>query len=230
MMAETFWIEIRLRVRGNRAGAATMSSLRTLAKSLNLSITTVSRALDGYPDVSETTRAAREGGGRGDRLHPQRRGAPPAQGHHRGGDDGAAGRARPFQRASLYRAARLASASGSRRRGYDLALIAAPPGPDELKALPPHRRGPPGGRAGRGAHAARRRPRALPLGGRLPLRGDGPDRAAPSPTPSWTATASRPSSTRRAGCRRSATGASSTSPRPPTLTFALLRRARLRGA
>ena len=33
-----------------------MSSLRTLAKSLNLSITTVSRALDGYPDVSEKTR------------------------------------------------------------------------------------------------------------------------------------------------------------------------------
>lgn len=33
-----------------------MSSLRQLAEYLGLSITTVSRALDGYPDVSETTR------------------------------------------------------------------------------------------------------------------------------------------------------------------------------
>jgi LacI family transcriptional regulator len=34
-----------------------VSSLRKLASSLGLSITTVSRALDGYPDVAETTRA-----------------------------------------------------------------------------------------------------------------------------------------------------------------------------
>lgn len=33
-----------------------MSNLKQLAKSLNLSITTVSRALDGYPDVSQATR------------------------------------------------------------------------------------------------------------------------------------------------------------------------------
>lgn len=33
-----------------------MSSLRTVAEYLGLSITTVSRALDGYPDVSESTR------------------------------------------------------------------------------------------------------------------------------------------------------------------------------
>lgn len=33
-----------------------MSSLRTVAEHLGLSITTVSRALDGYPDVSEATR------------------------------------------------------------------------------------------------------------------------------------------------------------------------------
>ena len=33
-----------------------MPDLKTLAASLGLSITTVSRALDGYPDVSEATR------------------------------------------------------------------------------------------------------------------------------------------------------------------------------
>ena len=33
-----------------------MSKLRQLASSLHLSVTTVSRALDGYPDVSPATR------------------------------------------------------------------------------------------------------------------------------------------------------------------------------
>jgi LacI family transcriptional regulator len=108
------------------------SSLRDLASSLGLSITTVSRALDGYPDVSEATRervrvaadsAAYRPNAAARRL---RRGAtdvvtlilPTEPGHF---DE------------PLY--IQMLAPIGDRlaRAGYDLTLIAATPGPDEIK-------------------------------------------------------------------------------------------------
>jgi LacI family transcriptional regulator len=113
-----------------------MSSLRTLAKSLNLSITTVSRALDGYPDVSEKTRQRVKDAAEAAGYTPNaaarrlRKGTtevvtmvlPAEPGHFN----------QPFYIGLLATmGGRLAQA------GYDLALIAVPPGPDEMKA---HRR------------------------------------------------------------------------------------------
>lgn len=110
-----------------------MSSLRTLAKSLNLSITTVSRALDGYPDVSEATRlrvkaAAEESGYTPNAAARRlRKGTtevvtlilPAEPGHFN---------------EPLYIG--LLATMGERlaEAGYDLTLFAAPPGPDELRA------------------------------------------------------------------------------------------------
>lgn len=110
-----------------------MSSLRTLAKSLNLSITTVSRALDGYPDVSEATRtrvkAAAEASGYTPNAAARRlrKGTtevvtmilPAEPGHFN---------------EPLYIG--LLATMGERlaEAGYDLTLFAAPPGPDELRA------------------------------------------------------------------------------------------------
>jgi LacI family transcriptional regulator len=108
------------------------SSLRDLATSLGLSITTVSRALDGYPDVSEATRQRVRVAAESASYRPNaaarrlRRGAtdivtlilPTEPGHF---DE------------PLY--IQMLAPIGDRlaRDGYDLTLIAATPGPDETK-------------------------------------------------------------------------------------------------
>lgn len=108
------------------------SSLRELATSLGLSITTVSRALDGYPDVSEATRERVRVAAESAAYRPNaaarrlRRGAtdivtlilPTEPGHF---DE------------PLY--IQMLAPIGDRlaRDGYDLTLIAATPGPDETK-------------------------------------------------------------------------------------------------
>lgn len=110
-----------------------MSSLRTLAKSLNLSITTVSRALDGYSDVSEKTRQRVKEAADASGYTPNaaarrlRKGTtevvmmvlPAEPGHFN---------------EPLYIG--LLATLGERlaKVGYDLALISAAPGPGELKA------------------------------------------------------------------------------------------------
>jgi LacI family transcriptional regulator len=108
------------------------SSLRDLASSLGLSITTVSRALDGYPDVSDATRervrvaadlAAYRPNAAARRL---RRGAtdivtlilPTDPGHF---DE------------PLYLQMLAPIGDCLAQAGYDLTLIAATPGPDEIK-------------------------------------------------------------------------------------------------
>ena len=187
-----------------------MSSLRTLAKSLNLSITTVSRALDGYPDVSEKTRQRVKEAADASGYTPNaaarrlRKGTtevvmmvlPAEPGHFN---------------EPLYIG--LLATLGERlaKAGYDLALIAAPPGPGELKA---YRRIVEGRRADALVVVRTRRDDAArPAISREPTFPSwswaGP--RSTSPTPSWTAMASRPSPPRPAGCRRSATSGSPTS-------------------
>jgi LacI family transcriptional regulator len=110
-----------------------LSSLRSLAKSLNLSITTVSRALDGYSDVSEATRLRVREAAEASGYTPNaaarrlRKGTtevvmlilPAEPGHFN---------------EPLYIG--LLASMGERLAvaGYDLMLFAAPPGPDELRA------------------------------------------------------------------------------------------------
>lgn len=109
-----------------------MASLRDLARSLGLSITTVSRALDGYSDVSEATRERVRAAADSISYRPNaaarrlRRGAtevvtlvlPTEPGHFN---------------EPLY--IELLAPIGDRlaKAGYDLTLIAATPGPDEMK-------------------------------------------------------------------------------------------------
>jgi LacI family transcriptional regulator len=108
------------------------SSLKELAQSLGLSITTVSRALDGYPDVSDATRARVRAAADSVAYRPNaaarrlRRGAtdivtlilPTEAGHF---DE------------PLY--IQMLAPIGDRliEAGYDLTLIAATPGPDETR-------------------------------------------------------------------------------------------------
>jgi len=108
------------------------SSLRDLASSLGLSITTVSRALDGYPDVSDTTRERVRAAAEQAAYRPNaaarrlRRGAtdvvtlilPTEPGHF---DE------------PLY--IQMLAPIGDRlaQAGFDLTLIAATPGPDEIQ-------------------------------------------------------------------------------------------------
>jgi LacI family transcriptional regulator len=108
------------------------SSLRDLASSLGLSITTVSRALDGYPDVSEATRARVRAAADSAAYRPNaaarrlRRGAtdivtlilPTEPGHF---DE------------PLYIQMLAPIGDCLARAGYDLTLIAATPGADETK-------------------------------------------------------------------------------------------------
>ncbi len=109
-----------------------MSSLRTLAESLGLSVTTVSRALDGYPDVSRKTRervtAAAEAAGYRPNAAARRlrRGSaeivtlvlPTAQGRFN---------------EPLYIELMRAMGEPFAKAGYDLTLMASPPGEDELR-------------------------------------------------------------------------------------------------
>jgi LacI family transcriptional regulator len=110
-----------------------MTSIRHLAQSLNLSITTVSRALDGYSDVSEATRERVKAAALASGYTPNaaarrlRKGTtevvtlilPAEPGHFN----------EPLYIGILASMGeRLAEAS------YDLTLFAAPPGPDELRA------------------------------------------------------------------------------------------------
>jgi LacI family transcriptional regulator len=109
-----------------------MSSLRVLAQSLGLSITTVSRALDGYGDVAEATRervraAAETAGYRPNSAARRlRRGSteivtlvlPAEPGHFN---------------EPLYIELLRSTGAALAEHGYDLTLIAALPGPDELK-------------------------------------------------------------------------------------------------
>jgi LacI family transcriptional regulator len=106
--------------------------LRDLASSLGLSITTVSRALDGYPDVSEATRERVRIAAESAAYRPNaaarrlRRGAtdvvtlilPTEPGHF---DE------------PLYIQMLAPIGDCLARGGYDLTLIAATPGPDEIK-------------------------------------------------------------------------------------------------
>ncbi|EMR3800201.1 LacI family DNA-binding transcriptional regulator [Klebsiella pneumoniae] len=56
-------------------------SLKAIAKQLGISVTTVSRALNGYDDVSQETRARVEAEAPG--LSPQHFRPPSENGHHR---------------------------------------------------------------------------------------------------------------------------------------------------
>jgi LacI family transcriptional regulator len=108
------------------------SSLRDLASTLGLSITTVSRALDGYADVSEATRARVRAAAESAAYRPNaaarrlRRGStdivtlilPTEPGHF---DE------------PLYIQMLAPIGDCLARAGYDLTLIAATPGPDETK-------------------------------------------------------------------------------------------------
>jgi LacI family transcriptional regulator len=108
------------------------SSLRELASALGLSITTVSRALDGYSDVSEATRERVRAAAESAAYRPNaaarrlRRGAtdmvtlilPTDPGHF---DE------------PLYIQMLPPIGECLARAGYDLTLIAATPGPDETK-------------------------------------------------------------------------------------------------
>lgn len=110
-----------------------MSSLRELAQMLGLSITTVSRALDGYGDVAVATRervfAAAEASGYrpNSAARRLRRGSteivtmvlPSGPGHFN---------------EPLYIELLRSIGEHLAEHGYDLTLIAALPGPDELKA------------------------------------------------------------------------------------------------
>ncbi|MBI1775798.1 MAG: LacI family DNA-binding transcriptional regulator [Proteobacteria bacterium] len=109
-----------------------MSALRALASSLGLSPTTVSRALDGYGDVAAKTRqrvhlAADAAGYRPNAAARRlRRGAPemvslvlPTEPGH-------------FNE-PLYIELLAAMGGHLAGQGFDLTLIAAPPGPDEIK-------------------------------------------------------------------------------------------------
>ncbi len=108
-----------------------MSSLRELAQALGLSITTVSRALDGYPDVSPATRervrkAAEEAG-----YHPHS-----AARRLRKGSGEAVAFVMPSEPGRFYEPVfvELLSAIGERlaARRHDLLLLAARPGADEM--------------------------------------------------------------------------------------------------
>ncbi len=109
-----------------------MSALRALAHSLGLSPTTVSRALDGYGDVAAKTRhrvhAAADAAGYRPNAAARRlrRGTPemvslvlPTEPGH-------------FNE-PLYIELLAAMGEHLARHGFDLTLVAAPPGPDEIK-------------------------------------------------------------------------------------------------
>ncbi len=110
-----------------------MSSLKDLAQSLGLSITTVSRALDGYSDVAKSTRERVVAAAAAAGYRPNA-----AARRLRKGSTEVVTLVLPTEPGQfnepLY--IELLAALGKRlaRDGYDLTLLAAPPGSDELKA------------------------------------------------------------------------------------------------
>jgi LacI family transcriptional regulator len=109
-----------------------MSSLRTLAKSLGLSITTVSRALDNYADVSQATRARVRAAAEAAGYRPNA-----AARRLRKGSTEMVTMVLPTEPGQfnepLY--IELLAALGKRLAsdGYDLTLLASPPGTEEIK-------------------------------------------------------------------------------------------------
>ncbi len=109
-----------------------MSSLRVLAQSLGLSITTVSRALDNYSDVSEATRARVRAAAEAAGYRPNA-----AARRLRKGSTEMVTMVLPTEPGQfnepLY--IELLAALGKRlaRDGYDLTLLASPPGTEEIK-------------------------------------------------------------------------------------------------
>jgi LacI family transcriptional regulator len=110
-----------------------LSSLKDLAQSLGLSITTVSRALDGYSDVAKSTRERVVAAAAAAGYRPNA-----AARRLRKGSTEVVTLVLPTEPGQfnepLY--IELLAALGKRlaRDGYDLTLLAAPPGSDELKA------------------------------------------------------------------------------------------------
>ncbi|MHB2167694.1 substrate-binding domain-containing protein [Alsobacter sp. R-9] len=109
-----------------------MSSLKTLAQSLGLSITTVSRALDNYSDVSEATRARVRAAAEAAGYRPNA-----AARRLRKGSTEMVTMVLPTEPGQfnepLY--IELLAALGKRlaKDGYDLTLLASPPGTEEIK-------------------------------------------------------------------------------------------------
>ena len=200
-----------------------MSNLRLLAQSLGLSITTVSRALDGYSDVAPATRERVQAAAQAMNYRPN----PAARSLRRRRAEAVAvtlptepGRFGPPIFLDML-AACGAAACGGRPRP-DAAADRRPRGRDgDLPAAS----GWPARRCGdRRAHAARGRARRLPEGTRHPLRHPRPHRPTGASMPSSTATARpafarRRNSSQRLGHRRIAHIAA-----PQDLTFAHLRR------
>lgn len=110
-----------------------MSSLKDLAQSLGLSITTVSRALDGYGDVARSTRERVVAAAAAAGYRPNA-----AARRLRKGSTEVVALVLPTEPGQfnepLY--IEILAALGKRfaQDGYDLTLLAAPPGSDELKA------------------------------------------------------------------------------------------------
>lgn len=109
-----------------------MATLKDLALSLGLSITTVSRALDGYSDVAESTRTRVKAAAEAAGYRPNA-----AARRLRKGSTEMVTMVLPTEPGQfnepLY--IELLAALGKRlaRDGYDLTLLAAPPGTEELK-------------------------------------------------------------------------------------------------
>ena len=117
----------------NVLGAKRLSSLRSLASDLGLSITTVSRALDGYGDVAVTTRdrVALAAAAAGYRPNSAAR-------RLRKGSSETVALVMPTEPGRFYEPAfvDLLAVIGERfaARGYDLMLLAARPGAEEMAA------------------------------------------------------------------------------------------------
>jgi LacI family transcriptional regulator len=109
-----------------------VTTLRALAQSLGLSITTVSRALDGYGDVSPVTRERVERAAKAAGYRPN----PVARRLRKGTSDTVA-LVMPTEPGRFYEPAfvELLSVVGEllARQNLDLMLLAARPGPDELQ-------------------------------------------------------------------------------------------------